>query len=282
MSAVGDPATVPACADGSEAAGEDLAGTASAASRWLVAEWRGAWGRDAVADTELPPGMQAALQAFDGKTLLVRRPDSRDPTVTVFHAETTEEGGTLRRVRVTGDPAAEEISAAAEGEVVDGPLLLVCAHGRRDPCCARRGVPVFDALATLVDPALLWQSSHQGGHRFAANVVVLPFGVQLGRLDPADAPRIPALLADGRIPLDRYRGRTLYEPWVQAAEIEVRHRHSLDGIGDLRLLDAAGGDVRFAIPGSEVAAHVESSPGPLVAASCGDEPAPSVRFDVTL
>ena len=32
------------------------------------------------------------------------------------------------------------------------PLLLVCAHGRRDPCCARLGVPVYDALAPHVEP----------------------------------------------------------------------------------------------------------------------------------
>ena len=36
-------------------AGEPLAGTASEATSWLLVEVRGAWGRDAVADSGLPP-----------------------------------------------------------------------------------------------------------------------------------------------------------------------------------------------------------------------------------
>ena len=42
------------CSDGSTAAREPLAGTATEGARWLILEWRGAWGRDAVADTRLP------------------------------------------------------------------------------------------------------------------------------------------------------------------------------------------------------------------------------------
>ena len=47
-----------------------------------------------------------------------------------------------------------------------------------------RGTAVFRALAGHVPEDDLWLSSHQGGHRFAANVLVLPSGMQLGRLDP--------------------------------------------------------------------------------------------------
>ncbi len=47
--------------------------------------------------------------------------------------------------------------------------FLSAFTGRRDRCCARLGVPLFDALAPHVDADRLWQSSHHGGHRFAAN-----------------------------------------------------------------------------------------------------------------
>ena len=53
------------------------------------------------------------------------------------------------------------------GDEVAGPIVLVCAHGRRDACCARLGPPLFDALAPHCPPDALWQSSHLGGHRFA-------------------------------------------------------------------------------------------------------------------
>jgi hypothetical protein len=272
----------PTCSDGSAAAGEALAGTASQTARWLVVEWRGAWGRDAIADTGLPEQVEAALTSFDGRALLVRRPDRRSSgEAVVFHAEATEEGGALRRLTVDGDVTERDVAQAETAAPLDGPLVLVCAHGRRDACCARHGPPVFDSLAPHVDASLLWQSSHQGGHRFAANVLALPFGVQLGRLSPADASRAAALLREGRIPLDLYRGRTLYEPWVQAAEIELRLRHGLDGMGDLRLLAADGDRVRFAAPDGELEARVETAPGPSVAPSCGDEPEPTVRYVVS-
>ena len=46
----------------------------------------------------------------------------------------------------------EELSGAEldAGDPVPGPIVLVCAHGRRDACCARLGPPLFDALAPLL------------------------------------------------------------------------------------------------------------------------------------
>ena len=98
----------------------------------------------------------------------------------------------------------------AGGDPVAGPIVLVCTHGRRDACCARLGLPLFDALAPHLPPERLWQSSHLGGHRFAPNVLVLPHGIQLGRIPLERAAEVAELLEDGRIPLDLYRGRTIY------------------------------------------------------------------------
>ena len=103
-------------------------------------------------------------------------------------------------------------------------------------------------------------------------MVVLPSGVQLGRVSVAEAAGVAAALAAGRIPLERYRGRTLYTAPVQAAEIAVRRALSLDRIGDLRLLSHEADVVRFAAGGREAAVRVEEIPGPIVPASCGAEP----------
>ena len=43
-------------------------------------------------------------------------------------------------------------------------------------------------------PERLWQSSHLGGHRFAPNVLVLPHGVQLGRIPLERAAEVARLL----------------------------------------------------------------------------------------
>lgn len=258
------------CSELSLAAGEALAGTATTARRWRLVEVQGAWGRDAVAETALPEPVREALVAFEGRALLIRRPDRRRG-VTVVDVESAEGGGWARRLelqRLDDLPGAD----LDRGVPLAGPLVLVCAHGRRDACCARLGPPLYEALGAHLPAASLWQASHLGGHRFAPNVVVLPSGVQLGRISVADAGDVTAALAAGRIPLDRYRGRTLYAAPVQAAEIAVRRSLSLDGIGDLRLLSHEAGVVRFAAGGRETTVRVEETPGPTVPASCGAEP----------
>jgi hypothetical protein len=267
------------CVDDSSAAAEPLAGTATRAEDWLVVERRGAWGRDAVLDTDLPPAVRDALAGFPGRVLLVRRPGRRGTETIVFRGRSEPAGGSLTRLTLPDLESVADANATA-GEPVTSPLLLVCAHGRRDPCCARLGPPLYDALAPHVDPASLWQSSHQGGHRFAANVLVLPAGIQLGRVAPADAGRVVALVAAGRIPLDHYRGRTLYAAPTQAAEVEVRRRLGLDRIGDVALLEEHGDTVLFDTPAGVVTATVTETAGPPVLPSCGAERESGVRYDV--
>ena len=278
MSSDRAPGTPPAtCADASAAAGEALPGTSTQATDWLVVEQRGLWGRDAVADTELPGGIREVLGSFSGSVLLARRPERRGPETFVFRATSHEAGGTLTRHAL---PELAAPDPTAGGEPEPGPLLLVCSHGRRDACCARLGVPVFEALGPHVDPGLLWQSSHQGGHRFAANVLALPAGVQLGRVTPEIAPKVARLLRDHRIPLDAYRGRAMYAARVQAAEVEIRRRHGLDRVGALTLLGDDGERVSFAHPAGESTVAVEEHPGPMLALSCGGEPEATVAYSV--
>lgn len=267
-----------ACADASAGAGIGLAGTATETSRWLLVEHRGAWGPDAVEDTVLPDPVRETLAAFPGRTLLVRRPDRRAPGTAVFAAQATEAGGRLTWCELGSMD--ELVGGVPAGEVVPGPLLLVCAHGRRDACCARLGLPVFDALAPHVDDTHLWQSSHQGGHRFAANVLVLPWGVQLGRVAPDAAARVVELLGGGRIPLDHYRGRSLYAAAAQAAEVFVRAELGVDAVGGLELVAVDGDRVTFEHAGGEATATVEESVGPLVPTSCGAEPEPATVYSV--
>ena len=102
-------------------------------------------------------------------------------------------------------------------------LHLVCTNGRHDPCCADLGRPVVRAL---VDSGVddVWESSHVGGDRFAANIVLLPDGVYYGRVGPDDAADLLAAHRAGTLSLDRFRGRSHLPPLVQAADLFAR-RH---------------------------------------------------------
>jgi hypothetical protein len=108
---------------------------------------------------------------------------------------------------------------------------------------------------------------------------VLPAGVQLGRLDPDNAPSVVQSALGGRIELGNYRGRTFYEPRVQAAEHAIREAERLYGADDLRLVAVEDGLVRFRVAGlHERAAAVEEAAGPAVPASCGARPEPQTVF----
>lgn len=253
------------CVECSEA--EPLAGTATAATRFLLVEHRGRWGRDALDGTELAEPAASIVHGFDGRVMLVRRPE-RASGALFLRADVTEDGGELRALSAEG----------RDGAPVAGLLFLVCTHGRRDRCCARLGTPVYEALAPHVEPDRLWQSSHHGGHRFAPNVLVLPHGIQLGRVDPLRAEELAALLADGRIPLDHYRGRTLDTQRMQAADVEARRYFGLNRIEDVRPLADDGRVVDVAVAGGMARVVVEEIDGPMLAVSCGAEPEPTTRL----
>lgn len=254
------------CSASSLDAGEVLAGTATVASRWLLLEVRRAWGRD-VEETVLPAPAAALAGVFDGRVQLIRRPERRAGPALAFVAESLEQGGTV-------------VEAPPGDRAVDGPVFLVCCHGRRDPCCARLGTPVFDALRARLPERSVWQSSHLGGHRFAANVLVLPAGILLGRVRPEDAERLVADVAAGHIPLDLYRGRTLHPPEAQAADAAVRVRLGLTRLDAVTVIAAKDGRVRLATPSGEIDATVEAHPGPPRCESCGKDPVASTRYDV--
>jgi hypothetical protein len=278
VSAVGTEGTT--CSQISLAADEPLPGTATVAARWLLVEVRGAWGRDPLADTELPAGVAEALAAHDGRVTFVRRPDRREGA-TVLDITVDEQGGASRRVELpsVADVAGLDLAGAAP---VDGPFVLVCGHGRRDACCARLGRRAFDALLPHLPHDRLWQSSHLGGHRFAPNVVVLPSGVQLGRIPPDRAEEVAAAALQGRIPLDLYRGRVIYSPHVQAAEVAVRVATGCDRVDDARFVGEEGEHVTFSTPAGERTVRVELREGPRVPASCGAEPEPTTVWEAEL
>ena len=277
------------CSDLSRAAGEPLAGTATAAERLLLLEVPGRWPRDVAGGDGLPGTARDAVARWatsEGerrRVLFVRRPGRERPGAAVFVASTREAETELRRLDLPGLATLAELDLENEGTAVSGPLVLVCGHGSRDACCALRGTSLYNALRPRFGEDELWLSSHHGGHRFAANVLVLPSGIQLGRVEPGEGAGVVDRALSGRIALDRYRGRICHDPAVQAAEHAVRVAHELDEVGAVSLLAVEGPVVRFRLPGrGEAAARVVAETGPAVPASCGDVPEPQRRFRAEL
>jgi len=168
-------------------------------------------------------------------------------------------------------------------EPIEGPLFLVCTHGRRDVCCAERGRPLAGALATVV-PGATWESSHVGGDRFAGNLVAFPHGLYLGRVRADEAAEVARSYGNGRVSLRHLRGRSCYPMPVQAAEHALRTREGFDGVDDVVLerTEARQGVSTsiFATPMGRFSVAVaieQSAPSFLTCHSHAAEPAPSYR-----
>jgi hypothetical protein len=274
------------CADLSELAGEPLGATATTAENWLLVEVPGTWQRDVGGGAGLPDAARDAARAWleakpSSRLLFARRPGrTRTGTSLAFVVRAGELEAEVRRFELGSPAALADVDLVHGGEPTSAPLVLVCGHGTRDACCALRGTAVYGALANELAEDQLWLSSHQGGHRFAANVLVLPAGIHLGRVMPAESAAVVGRALSGRIDLTRYRGRSAYPARVQAAELALRTVLELDAIGDLALVDD-GETVRFrTTDGREHAATVEERVGPSVPASCGAAPEPQAGFSV--
>lgn len=223
------------CAQVSRLLDEPVAGTAPSSARWLCLEWPGAWPSDV--NQVQAAGLLARATAAGFRPLLVRGDRRR-----VLLTDTSPPGATTTVVQGWDDDLAlPGPGEALPGAPVAGPLLLVCAHAQRDPCCGIDGQALLDALA---GPDVL-ACSHLGGHRFAPTAMVLPTGYVYGRLDADLARRILARAAAGEVETEHCRGRSTWSPGGQVAELAVRAATGLCGPDDLVMIDDRGDAVHL-------------------------------------
>ena len=230
------------CSDAARQRNDPLAGTAPRPARWLLVEHPGPWAVDAVLGSGIAPGvlerLGAAASGAGARILLIRRPGRRTAAPRRAWAVVDSEpgggatwGGWSRDEELL--PAADLLASRAPLARPADLVLLVCAHGRHDTCCAVRGRPVAAALAARW-PEATWECSHVGGDRFAANVVVLPDGWYYGGLDGGDGVEVVRRHLAGQVVTDRLRGMTTEPPAAQAAVVAVMDRHGHGRPGSVR------------------------------------------------
>jgi hypothetical protein len=267
----------PLCAEVSRESAEPLAATASRIENWILLEYRGLWSRDIVAGSGLSDQVKAYLREQlaglpRSRLLFVRRPERRQHhEYALYVARTAERDSIMLGAELGGYPEllgldlarALETGAAGWARRVEGPLLVVCTHGKRDRCCAKFGRPLYDAVREQAEEHTVWQASHVGGDRFAGNLVSLPAGLYFGRVERSGVWALLDEVLAGRIPLEHYRGRSCYSFAEQAAERAVREATGATAPDDLVLLssepEADGWLVRFQVSGEvhEVAVAAE-------------------------
>lgn len=226
------------CSDQSLARDDPMFGTASAGSSWLMLELEGPWGQHAflqsptVIDPDLGRAIVRRAEAAKMRIAAIRRHGRRSDTPRWRWYVAQADPGREALYHGEVDDPREYLNLAldgSDGELVEGPLVAVCAHGKHDQCCAVRGRAAVSAIAAEY-PESTWECSHLGGDRFAATMLVLPVGLCYGRVDSTDAVDLIARYHDGRLNDDFLRGRTSLPHAVQAAQHFARQQWGDDRI----------------------------------------------------
>ncbi|MCW2634173.1 MAG: putative sucraseferredoxin [Blastococcus sp.] len=243
--------------------GDSVVATASPAQRWLLIEQPGPWGRDALResrfDAEVAPLLAQRSRRENVRLLLVRRPGERladSGRRWAYGDSRPGHEGLWWSVRTSDADLLTAPWDGSTGEPTSRPTYLVCTHGGHDACCALRGRPLARALPAQ-GPADVWECSHLGGDRFAANVVVLPYGFYYGQV-PGDGAELVRAHDRGEVALPWLRGRAGVPAPGQAAQHSAREQLGLLGIDDLPVTSV----VQQTPPGAEVERWVVTLAGP--------------------
>ncbi|HYP00027.1 MAG TPA: sucrase ferredoxin [Pyrinomonadaceae bacterium] len=247
------------CSELSLVSAERSFGTASIGEVWLLVEYREAWGAHALEDSALPAEVKSRLNNFcqttqrsrilfikqerlrqDPLTCFVVRCRESAPSIMKFHFDGYEE---LLKLDVAALAAGDAAVAQAVGAVkAEDSLFLVCTHGKRDKCCAKFGYALYKSLREAAGGderaaganSSVWQSSHVGGDRFAANLLCFPHGLFYAHVTEDRGRTICDEYEARRLILEGYRGRACYSYPVQAAEFFIRRETGLAALDALR------------------------------------------------
>ncbi len=220
-----------------------MLGTAFPAARVLMIEQPGPWGREGLRtsrfDRAVADKLEQRAAEAGARVQVIRRP-GRSPVAGERHwmlADCRDGRESLRVGTFAVDAELLDLPLDGTAGAPDTePVYLVCAHSKHDTCCALRGRPVAAALERE-RPGRVWECSHVGGDRFAANVLVLPAGLLYGRVLPFAAPEFAAAAEGDEVIGALLRGRVGLPPAAQAAlafgyeHLALRHRAALRVVG---------------------------------------------------
>jgi hypothetical protein len=274
-----------------------LASATAGTRAWLLVEHPGPWGEE-IDRMALPAPLADAIaraRLHGVRPQFIRSPRRRrvTPPLRVYAGfsgglgpgpeDAWLEGRELEDLEELADLDLEAVGAGRSpgfGVPVTRPVLLVCTHGKHNACCARVGAPLARFLHERFGD--VWETTHVGGDRYAANLVCLPHGLYYGDLDEERAMTAAEEYRHGRVVLEGYRGRAGMSEPMQAAEHFVRAR---SGVLDVEAVavEFMTGDVAFVRAGeARYRVQVEQRPLGACGPGCGEDIRTYIERDLTL
>ncbi len=233
------------CSQMSSLSGEHLYGTALEVKNWFLLEHSRVWKRDAFPESALPEEVKDHLGGFlssfeDSRIQLIGGPGPSKGNLAFYYAHSSEFSPKLYRfeIKTYEDLLSIDLpELVSSGEIekfsCEESLVLVCTHGARDGCCAVAGSGVYKELLKK-EGVSAWRTTHVGGHRFAANLVMLPEGIYYGRVNSENLDDVVSSHLRGEIFLDCYRGRSCFSQTSQVSDYFLRKELEKLGIYDIR------------------------------------------------
>ncbi len=236
------------CADACRQANEDIIGSGTNYSIYVLIECPYPWEYNAFDSRYLPENLKNLIAEIEEyklsiRFLLITQNQSQKQNqrkVLIYEKEQALflQGYQKYEFDVNmPEEMAPAIKKYLAGEILDTEIIksqtrdiLVCTHGSHDKCCAKYGNPFyFQGKETINELGLkntrIWKASHFGGHRFAPTIIDFPDGRYYGLLTQDYFKSVLTRTGDVKILNNIYRGWGILPTCIQVLERELIFRH---------------------------------------------------------
>ena len=237
------------CRDLCIARGEPIVGAGEVSARYVLLHWpRAHWRVPRINALNMPEVLSSAIIVASEAGIHVALVDGDNIAISC---------GPEMLIDATPEMAAEAILRLSRNEPLANsdmiamdhrPTILCCTDSKMDACCARYGFATWKALKSAADPNVfrVLQSTHIGGCRFAASLLVLPQRERYGRLTPDHVPDFLASLRAGEPYLPAWRGEPSLEAVAQVADYHTRSYAQKMGLAAQPVLERIARDTEHA------------------------------------
>lgn len=231
------------CSTNSRLNQEPWLGSASPAQVWIALSHPKPWGANALSSIDIGDQNRKHLTSIfslypDSRIQIITQNNSSE--IVLFFAVAFEHDQRLYRIPLSNYDSIRDLQWQ---DIIDNkpayqkysshtPVYLICTNDQHDPCCGKWGQQLFDQNSNTKN---LWQCSHLGGDRFAANVVSLPTGSYYRQIDEQALKAIIEAEKQNTIYIDRFAGRSCYDRITQVAFHYLLRANPQTAINDWQL-----------------------------------------------
>ncbi|HMJ46664.1 MAG TPA: sucrase ferredoxin [Ferruginibacter sp.] len=219
----------PFCSINSINRAEKIYGTATTAINYILIEYNRAWGKNPILESEIPETIKSFLfkeienKVFSKIVLIKKSNNTSLNTINLFAINNREVNPFINHIIIDNywDILNINISELfSNSTVINKSLYLVCTNGKKDKCCSKFGLPIYNQMSLILDN--VWQCTHIGGDRFAPNVIHFPYSHFYGHLKLDTLHEFIQKTSENQIYIRSYRGRGCYNANAQIAEYYLR------------------------------------------------------------